>query len=281
MKIGYSEPHGPPLIAEGRAGARISLVAGVLMASLLAAACRAPALDTAVTLVATSTPVIAFTPSPESRAAAPQRTQMPWATLQSANTPTSLGALAVTLAVPTSEVPERTAGASLAQTAPGPGGEGPVAEEPLLPAGAIGILLIPKIGVSLPVFEVSWSLVTVDGLTVGQWQWAVAGSGYHRGTAWLGEQGNCVLSVGPGAGDAAGRVEELAVGDELQIVDGTTRAIYTIVSITKVREVGASLQERREHAMSMASTDDARLTLIACWPGWACTHRLVFVAQRK
>ena len=90
-----------------------------------------------------------------------------------------------------------------------------------------------------------------------------------------------MLSLGPEAGDAAGRVDELAVGDELEVVAGTTSSMYTIVSVTKVREVGASLQERREHAACMAPTDDTRLTLIACWPSWACTHRLVFVAQRK
>jgi len=196
---------------------------------------------------------------------------MDWATLQPVGTPTSPGALAETALVPTSEAPAQNL----------LGGEGSAPNEVPLPAGAIGVLLIPKIGASLPVFGVSWSLVTVDTRTVGQWQWAAAGIGYHRGTAWPGKQGNCVLSLGPEEGEVAGRVGELAVGDELEVVSGTMSSIYKIVSVTKVREVGASLQERREHAACMAPTDDARLTFIACWPGWACTHRLVFVAQRK
>lgn len=279
MNIVCLEPRWRPLIAGRRNVARMSLVAGVLMAGLLAAACQGPVLDTSVTLVASSTPPVVYTPSRESRAAAPGQTQMPWATLRPASSPTPLHEQAVSVEAPTSDVSERSDGASLPQNPPG--GADPAAEQPLLPAGAIGLLLIPRIGASLPVFEVSWGLVNADGLTVGQWQWAAAGSGYHRGTAWLGEQGNCVLSVGPGASDAAGRDEELAVGDELELSDGATRVTYTIATITKVREVGASLQERREHAMSMAPTDDARLTLIACWPAWACTHRLVFVAERN
>jgi LPXTG-site transpeptidase (sortase) family protein len=151
----------------------------------------------------------------------------------------------------------------------------PLAEFPL---GAIAVLSLPRLDATWPVFETSWELISMEGQLVGQWQQAETGAGHCLGTAKPGEQGNCVLSLGSEAGAGLERIAELTVGDQIVIDSGLDQWTYRLETVTKVREVGASLAERRENAQFMASSEDRRLTLIACWPDWACTHRLVLVA---
>jgi len=53
---------------------------------------------------------------------------------------------------------------------------------------------------------------------------------------------------------------------------------YRVVSVESFQETGVSLEQRLAHGAVMEPTDDARLTLITCWPDWAYTHRVVVVA---
>lgn len=156
-----------------------------------------------------------------------------------------------------------------------------------LPEGAIGILSSPELGIKVPVYEAQWQLISVEGQTLGQWQWAPVGAGYHRGTAWPGTPGNCVLSIGQEASSVAAvddsqnldRLQDLAVGHTLRVETRNSLGLYTVVETNKLAELGQSLETRRQNALYMAPSEDDRLTLIACWPDWACTHRLIFVAQ--
>jgi hypothetical protein len=198
---------------------------------------------------------------------------MAWSTVPPASAPTSEARQGLT-PLPTTVAQGGEGG--LPETVGAREGE---ATKPALPSGAIGALAMPNSGISWPIFPVSWQLITVEGEQLGQWQWAATGIGYHLGTAWPGTRGNCVLSLGPEASEAAGWVAELAIGERIEALVGESQAVYTIVAVDKVRETGAPLAERRAHAAYMAPSEEARLTLIVCWPGWACTHRLVFVAQ--
>ena len=153
--------------------------------------------------------------------------------------------------------------------------------QPPLPEGAIGRLVVVPNGSSWPIFPASWKLISVEGQKIGQWQWVPSGAGHHTGTAWPGTSGNCVLSLGPEAVESRDPSWQLAVGERLETRVGDDISVYTVVSIEKIWELGAPLAERREHTVYMAPAEDARLTLIVCWPGWTCTHRMIYVAERR
>ncbi|MHB0856577.1 MAG: sortase [Anaerolineae bacterium] len=150
-----------------------------------------------------------------------------------------------------------------------------------------GRILIPRIGVDAPLTTVGWTLVDVEGQTVGQWQAPPVGAAAHlSGTAGphvLG--GNCVITGHSAAvrGGVFGRLSELVPGDELHLLDaaGVTYP-YVVERVDKLQEVGAPLAARRANAqaaLAAPADDTSRLTLITCWPDWAYTHRLVVVAR--
>lgn len=152
------------------------------------------------------------------------------------------------------------------------------------PSQVIGYIRIPRIGLDAPIVEVSWRLTQIDGQTVGQWD-AVAGAvGHHRGTASLGDRGNCVLSGHSRAeeGGVFARLVELVPGDEVTVMSNTGIAReYVVESLRKLAELGASLQQRRENARYGMPAAEDRLTLITCWPDWAYTHRIVVIARPR
>ena len=129
--------------------------------------------------------------------------------------------------------------------------------------------------------EVSWHLEEIEGQTLGVWDTVSGAVGHHHGTAAFGGQGNYVLSGHSRAaeGGVFQRLAELEPGDEVLLVTAAGATYrYEVESLDKLPELGADLAERRAHAAVMAPTQDARLTLITCWPDWAYTHRLVVVA---
>jgi len=54
---------------------------------------------------------------------------------------------------------------------------------------------------------------------------------------------------------------------------------YVVERVERVQELGQRLEQRLANASLMAPTQDARLTLITCWPDWAYTHRVIVVAR--
>ena len=150
------------------------------------------------------------------------------------------------------------------------------------PAPLTGRLLIPSLAVDVPVVEVSWHLEQVEGQTLGVWDTVSGAAGHHRGTAPFGAAGNCVLSghSRSAEGGVFQRLAELKPGDKLLLVTAAGDTYqYVVESLRKLPELGEDLAQRRAHAAVMAPTQDARLTLITCWPDWAYTHRLVVVAR--
>ena len=150
------------------------------------------------------------------------------------------------------------------------------------PENAIGRIQIPKLGIDAPITEVSWHLESRDGRTIGIWDTAQAGAGYHRGTAAFGGPGNSVISghSRSAQGGVFYGIWDLLPGDTITLVNATGELYrYAVESTHKLEELGASLEERHASASFMAPTEDTRLTLITCWPDWAYTHRILVIAR--
>ncbi len=149
--------------------------------------------------------------------------------------------------------------------------------------GAIGRVVIPRLGLDAPIVAVSWALTVVDGQTVGQWPVPEDAVGHHRDSVAPGRPGNCVLSGHSSAehGGVFDGLWELQRGDEIRVAIGVgdAEATYRVETVDTLPELGRSLAQRRQHAQAMAQTADARLTLITCWPEWAYTHRVIVVAR--
>jgi len=148
----------------------------------------------------------------------------------------------------------------------------------------IGTLTIPALDRRIPIVSVGWEVDEIDGMQVAIWETVAGAAGHHRGTAPLGGEGNCVLS-GHSSAEQGAVLEglwDLTVGDKLLLTDAAgAEHSYRITSVDKIQEMGASLEDRLAHAAAMDSTDDARLTLITCWPPWAYTHRVIVIALRE
>ncbi len=141
-------------------------------------------------------------------------------------------------------------------------------------------VVIPKIELSASWEPVHWRAVATNDGIIGEWETLDEGVGYHVGSAAPGERGNVVMSAHGRPGGPFARLAELKAGDEIWLeTSETNRHRYVVVEMATVQEVGASLAQQQEHARYLAPTQDARLTLITCWPPWAYTHRLIIVAR--
>ena len=150
------------------------------------------------------------------------------------------------------------------------------------PPGAMGRILIPSLGIESPVVEVSWRVTAIQGQAIGVWETVTGAAAHHRGTAPFGGQGNCVISGHSRAGDGGvfQGLWELKPGHAIWVVTAPgERHQYVVESCSRIPELSASLDQRRANAACMAPSEDARLTLITCWPDWAYTHRVVVVAR--
>lgn len=142
-------------------------------------------------------------------------------------------------------------------------------------------IVISGIGVNAGIVSVSWHVAETSDGVIAEWDVAPQDLvGHHVGTANPGEKGNLVLAGHGSEGASLARLSELGLGDLITIYASETEVYrYRVVETTTLPEVGAALSERLANASYMAPTDDARLTLISCWPAWAYTHRLVVIAR--
>jgi LPXTG-site transpeptidase (sortase) family protein len=149
-------------------------------------------------------------------------------------------------------------------------------------------LLIPKIGLDVPVVDVSWEVELEQGVWHSVWQTADGAAGHHRNTANPGEAGNVVISGHHNTrGEVFRQVSEIgqpgsALGESDEIIlvaeDGQQHT-YTIVQWERFQEEGIPEQERQDHARYLASTIDPTLTLVTCWPYESNSHRVVVIAK--
>ncbi|MCX6028448.1 MAG: sortase [Chloroflexi bacterium] len=162
-------------------------------------------------------------------------------------------------------------------------------------------LVIPDLKIDTRVVEMGWRVVDTSNGPQSEWDLDAIqnGVGHHLNSALLGESGNVVIS---GHNNIYGREFEaislawddtkrqrvddftdrsdLLNGRTIQLYDAAgQRFDYTITEFYRLKDTGVSLEQRIANGRFMEPTDDARLTLVTCWPIWSNTHRLVVVAK--
>lgn len=179
-------------------------------------------------------------------------------------------------------------GATVAATSPAATPVPAVAVTPLTEPPASGQpnrLVIPKINLDVPIVDVGWTVVERPDRRYTEWETADNAAGRHINSARPGEQGNVVLS---GHHNTRGEVFraisdlQLAIGDSVYLYDQAgQRFTYVVDEVTDppLVEVGATDGERLANARYIQPTEDARVTLVTCWPYWSNTHRVVVVAR--
>ncbi|MFN8470795.1 MAG: sortase [Anaerolineae bacterium] len=142
-------------------------------------------------------------------------------------------------------------------------------------------LIVPSLGIDTEVVPVGFKLVDENGELTREWETADYAAGYHEGSANPGENGNLVIS---GHNNIRGRVfrllERAKPGDAIYVDTASGRRyVYMVREQVIVPEAGVSDAKHRENARYLAQSDDARLTLVSCWPYWTNTHRVIVVAE--
>lgn len=121
----------------------------------------------------------------------------------------------------------------------------------------MGIVSIPKIDINL---------MLVEGVTKQALKFAV---GYMPGTAMPGEVGNCALAGHRSYtfGEYFNRLDEVEVGDEIQITRGKETYTYKVYESFLVEPTEVWVTEPIENKKIV--------TLITCHPVVKATHRLI------
>lgn len=115
----------------------------------------------------------------------------------------------------------------------------------------------------------------------GVWEVADYAAGHQYNSANPGEGGNVVLAGHNNwRGEVFRYLEFLQPGNEIDIwtLDGKEYK-YTVQTIEKLLEAGATLQQRLQNGKVMDPTPFEQLTLITCWPYTTFTHRLIVIAK--
>ncbi len=145
-------------------------------------------------------------------------------------------------------------------------------------------IAIPSLQVDVEVKPIGWEIVTTARGRTTEWQVLPDAAGHHLGSANPGEQGNVVIS---GHNTPGGNVfEGLAVlGYSEEPIPTGTRAYVTAadgqVYVYELQEkvllpvLGASPEEQRGYLSYTQPTEEARLTLITCWPLGDTSYRLI------
>ena len=125
----------------------------------------------------------------------------------------------------------------------------------------IGVLMIPKIGLSTVVVQGSSAAMTEKG------------PGHLRGTALPGRFGNSVfLGRRSTYGAPFERLDELRPFDTIEVATGAGAFTYLVATVAVVRPGEADV---------VGPSDDSRLTLITSSPRYLTTGRLVVTAVLK
>lgn len=132
-------------------------------------------------------------------------------------------------------------------------------EDAALPDGSMGVLTIPKLELSAPVYETEEG-GEIESMTKGVAHFAVT-------SAWEGNIGLCSHNVAPAGAVAYFRdIHRLKEGDTLSYKTALGERAYKVTEIKEISEDDWSFLSR---------TDDNRLTLITCITGKPSLRLLV------
>jgi sortase A len=141
-------------------------------------------------------------------------------------------------------------------------------------------LVIPKIGVDIPVVPVGIRTVKVGGQARAVWDDVANAGAFHETSAYPGNPGNTVIN---GHRDIKGAVflhlNKVAVGDEIVVYVGEVAYPYRVVEKMVVPETFASAAQRAENLKLIGYVPEERLTLVTCTPVGLATHRLLVIAR--
>ncbi len=143
-------------------------------------------------------------------------------------------------------------------------------------------LSIPALGIDAPIIPVSLETKQSESRRLYQ-QWSVPDSyaaGWHEDSAPPGQTGNTVLNGHNNIhGAVFANLVDLNLGEQIILRKGVHEYIYEVVHREFLPEKGESLRTRLWNARWIAPSDDARLTIVTCWPNTSNSHRLVVIAQ--
>lgn len=148
---------------------------------------------------------------------------------------------------------------------------------------APGRLIIPAIGLEVPVETVGWSVVVQNGQQVSMWDVPNSrAAGWLETSAQIGQPGNTVLDGHHNVfGEVFRDLVNLKEGDSIQIQTANGIRNYIVSIMTILPERDQPLDVRIENAKWIQPTDDERLTLVTCWPYTDNSHRLIVVATPR
>jgi sortase A len=105
-------------------------------------------------------------------------------------------------------------------------------------------------------------------------------AGWQETSAPLGVVGNTVLNGHNNEyGDVFERLENLQVGDEIQVTSQAVTFHYQVTNRMILLELNQELAIRADNAQWIQPSQDERLTLVTCWPLNGNSHRLIVVAR--
>lgn len=170
---------------------------------------------------------------------------------------------------------------------------------PVVAAAAPVRLVVADLKIDAKVVSMGWAVVQTANGPRSEWVIPKNEAGHHINSALLGQQGNVVIS---GHNNIYGQVfkpisfawdddkrikvddfadrSEILNGRRVQLFDAAGNVYtYTISEFYRLKDTGVSFEQRLANGRFMDPTEDARLTLITCWPPTNNTHRLVVIAK--
>jgi LPXTG-site transpeptidase (sortase) family protein len=142
---------------------------------------------------------------------------------------------------------------------------------------------VPALNVEAKVVPVGWQIQFGEELQNSKFEWDSPGAdvGWVITSALPDEKGNVILY---GHNNIYEKIFEnlsnLAEGDKVFLQTGDQRWEYEVRNILLLPVIGASREQLKNYQQYLKPSQDARVTLISCWPPISNTHRVVVIAHR-
>ena len=141
---------------------------------------------------------------------------------------------------------------------------------------------IPALAVKSDIVPVGWRINFSDDLLNGEFEW----DSPEENVGWVitstlpDETGNIILY---GHNNLYRKVFEnlsdLKEGDEIQLQTRKQNWEYEVRYMILLPIIGANEQQLKNYQQYLKPTQDARVTIISCWPPASNTHRIIVIAM--
>jgi sortase A len=143
-------------------------------------------------------------------------------------------------------------------------------------------IFIPAIHIESAVTPVGWRVNFSTELQSGEFEWDSPGAdvGWVVTSALPDEIGNVVLYGHNNTYEKVFKnLADLQLGDKIFIQTSGKRWEYEVRQVVILQIVGASAEQLKGYQKYLQPTQDARVTLISCWPPISNTHRVAVIAK--